>query len=73
MDISLVLIWFCITPEAIAGRPIALVKYSDKIMIDIKGKIDLLISKSELKRRPIKPRYTSGILAKEAYLLNTPH
>src|SRR5439155_3968586 len=53
-----------ITPEAMAGGPIAIVKDGDKIMIDtIKGKIDLMVSKSEINKRmkkwrPIKPRYT---------------
>jgi dihydroxy-acid dehydratase len=66
-----------ITPEAMAGGAIALVKNGDKIMIDtIKGKIDLLVSKLELNRRkkkwrPIKPRYAKGILAKYASLVSS--
>ena len=66
-----------ITPEAMAGGAIALVKNGDKIMIDtIKGKIDLLVSKSELNRRkkkwrPIKPHYAKGILAKYASLVSS--
>ena len=55
----------------------AIVKDGDKIMIDtIKGKIDLLVSKSELSKRkkkwrPIKPRYTKGVLAKYASLVSS--
>ena len=66
-----------ITPEAMAGGPIALVKDGDKIMIDtIKGKIDLMVSKSEINKRmkkwrPIKPHYTKGILAKYASLVSS--
>jgi dihydroxy-acid dehydratase len=44
-----------VTPEAMLGGPIALVNNGDNITIDTtKGKIDLLISKSELKRRKKK-------------------
>ena len=66
-----------ITPEAMVGGPIALVKDNDQIVIDImKGKIDLLVSKSELNKRkkkwkPIKPHYTKGVLAKYASLVNS--
>lgn len=66
-----------VTPEAMAGGPIALVKNGDKIMIDItKGKIDLVVSKSEIsvrkkKWKPIKPRYTKGVLAKYASLVTS--
>lgn len=66
-----------VTPEAMVGGPIALVKNGDKIIIDIaKGKIDLVVSKSELSRRkkkwkPIKARYTRGVLAKYASLVTS--
>src|SRR5919198_2003606 len=66
-----------ITPEAMVGGPIALVKDNDQIVIDIiKGKVDLLISKSELNKRkkkwkPIKPHYTKGVLAKYASLVSS--
>jgi dihydroxy-acid dehydratase len=66
-----------VTPEAMVGGPIALVKNGDKIMIDItKGKIDLVVSKSEIsvrkkKWKPIKPRYTKGVLAKYASLVTS--
>ena len=64
-----------VAPEAMVGGPIALVKDNDQIVIDItKGKIDLLVSKTELKKRkkkwkPIKPNYTTGVLAKYASLV----
>ena len=66
-----------ITPEAMVGGPIALVKDNDQIVIDIiKGKVDLLISKSELNKRkkkwkPIKAHYTKGVLAKYASLVSS--
>jgi len=66
-----------VTPEAMVGGPIALVKNGDKIMIDItRGKIDLAVSKSELSKRrkkwkPIKPHYTRGVLAKYASLVTS--
>jgi dihydroxy-acid dehydratase len=52
--------------------PIALVEDNDQIDIDVaKGKLDLLVSKSELEARRkkwkgIKPHYTKGVLAKFA-------
>ncbi len=59
------------------GGPISLVKDGDLIDIDVKkGLVDLLISKAEFKRRekkwkPIKPHYTSGVLAKYASLVQS--
>jgi len=63
-----------VSPEAMTGGPISLVKNGDRIMIDLtKSKIDLMISKKELARRkkswhPVKPRYKTGVLAKFALL-----
>ncbi len=63
------------SPEAAVGGPIAVVEEGDKIVIDAeKGKIDLLVSENELKKRlegwrPRPPRYTSGLLAKYASLV----
>ena len=63
-----------ISPEAMIGGPISLVKNGDRITIDLtKSKIDLMVSKKELARRkknwhPIKPRYRTGVLAKFALL-----
>jgi dihydroxy-acid dehydratase len=64
-----------VTPEAMVGGPIAVVKDNDKISIDVtKGKIDLDISKVELNKRkkkwkPIASHYTTGVLAKYASLV----
>ena len=61
-----------ITPEAYVGGPIALVKNGDLITIDAETRaISLGISAKELKARrkawkPMKPRYTRGVLAKYA-------
>jgi dihydroxy-acid dehydratase len=66
-----------VSPEAMVGGPISLVKDGDLIDIDVKkGIIDLLISKAEFKRRekkwkPIKPHYKTGVLAKYASLVNS--
>lgn len=63
-----------VSPEAMTGGPISLVKNGDRIMIDLtKSKIDLMVSKKELARRkkswhPVKPRYKTGVLAKFALL-----
>src|SRR5919106_1145539 len=59
-----------VSPEAMVGGPIALVKKGDKISINLdKGKIDLNISRIELNKRrkswkPIKSKYKDGVLAK---------
>jgi dihydroxy-acid dehydratase len=61
-----------ITPEAYVGGPLALVKNGDKITIDsVRRQINLLVSAAEMKSRrkawkPLKPRYTRGVLAKYA-------
>jgi dihydroxy-acid dehydratase len=69
---------FCIghvAPEATNGGPIAFVNDGDKILIDVPTlKLDLLISPEELAKRkkgwkPNTPRYTSGVLAKFAKLV----
>ena len=69
---------FCIghvSPEAVDGGPIAFVQDGDKIVIDIHQKrLDLLVGDVELRRRregwsPLPPRYTSGVLAKYARLV----
>jgi dihydroxy-acid dehydratase len=63
-----------ITPEAYVGGPLAIVKNGDKLIIDAeKRELTLAISASEMKARqkawkPMKPRYTRGVLAKYAYL-----
>jgi dihydroxy-acid dehydratase len=66
-----------VAPEAMVGGPIAMVKDGDKIVIDInKGKIELVVSQNEMARRrkkwrPLKPHYTSGVLAKYASLVKS--
>jgi dihydroxy-acid dehydratase len=61
-----------ITPEAYTGGPLALVRNGDKIVIDAeKRELTLAISSKEMKSRrklwkPMKPRYTRGVLAKYA-------
>jgi len=66
-----------VSPEAMVGGPISLVKDGDEILIDtIKGKIDLILSKTEINRRkrkwkPIRPHYTKGVLAKYSSLVQS--
>jgi dihydroxy-acid dehydratase len=69
---------FCIghvAPEAMDGGPIALVADGDVIRVDVRAKrLDVLVDDAELQRRrglwkPIAPRYTSGVLAKFAKLV----
>ena len=69
---------FCIghvAPEAVDGGPIAFVRDGDRIRIDVPTKaLDLLVGDAELDRRkqgwkPLPPRYTSGVLAKFARLV----
>jgi dihydroxy-acid dehydratase len=69
---------FCIghiAPEAVDGGPIAFVADGDRIVIDIPARtIDLLVDESELARRRGEwkvppPRYTTGVLAKFARLV----
>jgi dihydroxy-acid dehydratase len=66
-----------VSPEAMVGGPISLVKDGDEILIDtVKGKIDLILSKAEINRRkrkwkPIVPRYTKGALAKYSSLVQS--
>jgi dihydroxy-acid dehydratase len=69
---------FCIghvAPEAADGAPIALVADGDVVRVDVRSKrLDLLVDDAELARRralwkPLAPRYTSGVLAKFAKLV----
>jgi dihydroxy-acid dehydratase len=65
------------SPEAMVGGPISIIKNGDKIKIDLlKETVDLKISKKEFtsrnkKFKPIKNRYRSGALAKYATLVNS--
>jgi dihydroxy-acid dehydratase len=66
-----------ISPEAMMGGPLALVKNGDKIVVDLtKSRIDLMVPKAELFQREkrwrrIKPRYKTGALAKFALLAHS--
>ena len=61
-----------ISPEAMEGGPIGIVKDGDIISINIpKRKLDLLITKKEMEKRrkshkPIKPKINKGWLARYA-------
>jgi dihydroxy-acid dehydratase len=69
---------FCIghvAPEAVDGGPIAFVRDGDRVAIDIESRrMDLLVDEEELARRRQdwkvpEPRYTTGVLAKFARLV----
>jgi dihydroxy-acid dehydratase len=69
---------FCIghvAPEAVEGGPISLVHDGDRIVIDVEThSIDLMVDEAELQRRAAlvvhpEPRYTTGVLAKFARLV----
>ncbi len=69
---------FCIghvAPEAVDGGPIAFVREGDRIRIDVPTKsLDVLVDAAEFEQRkagwsPNPPRYTTGVLAKFARLV----
>ena len=66
-----------ITPEAFEGGPLAIIKNGDRITIDAdKREINLELPDEEIKARLAKwkaprPRYTRGVLAKYAKLVNS--
>jgi dihydroxy-acid dehydratase len=66
-----------VSPEAMNGGPISLIKNGDKIRIDLaEGRVDLKISEKEFSRRThklktIKIRYKTGALAKYATLVKS--
>ena len=66
-----------IAPEASDGGPIALLRDGDLIRVDIVARtLDLLVDPSELEARrdgwtPLPPRYTRGVLAKYAKLVQS--
>ena len=68
-----------ITPEAYVGGPLAIVKNGDQITIDAeKRELSLDLPAREIKSRLAKwkaprPRYTRGVLAKYAKLVNSAH
>lgn len=66
-----------ISPEAMEGGPIAIIKDGDKISIDIPNRrLDLLVDESEIKERlknwsPPEPRFKKGYLARYAKLVTS--
>lgn len=66
-----------ISPEAMEGGPIAIIKNNDKILIDIpERKIELLVPEEEIKRRLREwkapaPKITKGYLARYAKLVTS--
>ncbi len=66
-----------VSPEAVDGGPIALVKNGDRIRIDVKARtLDLLVDEKELEERrksfkPLPPRYTYGVLSKYVKLVGS--
>ena len=66
-----------VSPEAVDGGPIALVKNGDRIRIDVKARtLDLLVDEKELAERrksfkPLPPRYTYGVLSKFVKLVGS--
>jgi dihydroxy-acid dehydratase len=66
-----------VAPEALDGGPIALVRDGDRIRLDVASRtLDLLVDADELAKRladwrPPAPRYTSGVLAKYAKLVQS--
>jgi dihydroxy-acid dehydratase len=66
-----------ISPEAMEGGVIAIIKNGDRIRIDIaKRKIDVLLSDKEIKERfntwkPLKPKITTGYLARYAKMVTS--
>jgi dihydroxy-acid dehydratase len=66
-----------VSPEAMVGGPISLVKNGDLISVNIeRGRLDLVVPRSEINERkkkwkPIRPRSMSGALAKYASLVGS--
>ncbi|CAM5791497.1 dihydroxy-acid dehydratase [Cellulomonas persica] len=66
-----------IAPEAVDGGPIAFVRDGDRIRLDVAhARLDLLVDDDELAARrvdwaPLPPRYTRGVLAKYAKLVQS--
>jgi dihydroxy-acid dehydratase len=66
-----------VSPEAVDGGPIGLVRDGDRIRIDIPNRtLDVLVDEAELDVRkasfePLPPRYSRGVLAKYAKLVGS--
>jgi len=68
-----------VAPEAFVGGPIAILRNGDSITIDAKKRqVSVALSSTEIRKRLAgwkqpKPRYTRGVLAKYAKLVNSAH
>ncbi|MEY2410249.1 MAG: dihydroxy-acid dehydratase [Verrucomicrobiota bacterium] len=68
-----------VAPEAFVGGPLAIVRNGDAIVIDAKKReLSLALPSKEIQKRLAKwkqpkPRYTRGVLAKYAALVNSAH
>lgn len=66
-----------VSPEAVDGGPIGLVRDGDRIRIDVPSRqLDLLVDDAELARRradfkPLPPRYDRGVLGKYVRLVGS--
>ena len=66
-----------VSPEAVDGGPIGLLRDGDRIMIDIPNRtLDVLVDPAEMSERhasfePLPPRYNRGVLAKYAKLVGS--
>ena len=66
-----------VSPEAVDGGPIGLLRDGDRIMIDIPNRtLDVLVDPAEMSERrasfePLPPRYDRGVLAKYAKLVGS--
>ncbi|MEW6584699.1 MAG: dihydroxy-acid dehydratase [Nitrospirota bacterium] len=66
-----------VSPEAMEGGPVAIVKNGDKIRIDIPArKLELLLPSKEIKARfrtwkPLKPKITKGYLSRYAQMVTS--
>ena len=66
-----------VSPEAVAGGPIAAIRDGDVITFDLKQRrLDMAVSDDEIARRlasyqPPAPRYTTGVMAKYASLVSS--
>ena len=66
-----------VAPEAVDGGPIAFVRDGDRIRLDVARKtLDLLVEEAEIEARkegwaPLAPKFTRGVLAKYAKLVQS--
>ena len=66
-----------VSPEAVDGGPIGLIREGDRVRVDLGSRqLDLLVDEAELAARretfePLPPRYARGVLAKYARLVGS--